>query len=265
MARALPGHRDPPVFGLLKDFRRRRFVARATIPETPWQAVVADIPSLAPLDAAARHRLCCRALLFLHEKAIEPAHGLVIDEAMRLRIALLACRPALELGLDCYDGFASVIVYPGQWLVRGREREDEAGVVHVGDEILSGESWEQGPVLLSWEDVLASGRGDGFDVVAHEFAHKLDQLDGAVDGVPPLHRGMSRTQWIADFQRAYDDLTAALERGEEPWLDPYAAEDPGEFFAVCTELFFDTPSALAAHHPDLYARLRAFYRQDPAG
>src|SRR5690606_39709298 len=89
------------------------------------------------------------------------------------------------------------------------------------------------------EDVEASGQGEGYNVVAHEFAHKLDLLDGAVNGMPPLHRDMSAAAWTDVFQAAYDDLVEQIERGEEPWIDPYAAENPGEFFAVCTELFFD--------------------------
>ena len=186
------------------------------------------------------------ALLFLHEKSLEPAGGLVLDEAMRLRIAALACRPILQLGLDCYGGFVSVIVYPGEFLVRDRERVDEAGVVHTRDEILSGEAWEQGPVILAWEDVEASGRGDGYDVVAHECAHKLDLLEGDVNGLPPLPRGMRAGEWVGSFQVAYDDLVQRLDRGEEPWLDPYAAEEPAEFFAVCVEMFFDVPGPISA-------------------
>src|SRR5690606_18056329 len=117
------------------------------------------------------------------------------------------------------------------FIVPGREHVDEAGVVHVGDDVLSGESWDAGPVILAWEDVESSGQGEGYNVVAHEFAHKLDLLDGAVNGLPPLHPGMRATEWTSVFQSAYDALLEQVERGEEPWLDPYAAQDPGEFFA----------------------------------
>jgi hypothetical protein len=251
------------MIGLIKRARRRRILTRRAIPDPLWRDTVAEIESLAALDAAALERLREFALVFLHEKSIEPAGGLALDDAMRLRIAVLACRPVLELGLDCYDGFVSIVVHPGEYLVRGREHEDETGVVHVGDEVLSGESWDRGPIVLSWDDVLASGRGDGFDVVVHEFAHKLDLLDGAVNGVPALHEDMSRATWVEVMQQSFDELEAAIDRGEEPWLDPYAAENPGEFFAVCSETFFDVPAELATQHPDVYAQLSAFYRQDP--
>ena len=252
------------MFGLLRSWRRRRILAHRSIPDALWQQTIADIPALSRLDSAELERLRSLALLFLHEKNLEPARGLELDDAMRVHIAALACRPILNLGLDCYIGFVSVIVYPEEFLVRNRESVDEAGVVHTADEVLSGEAWEQGPVILAWQEVEASGHGDGYDVVAHECAHKLDLLEGDMNGMPPLHRGMRAGEWTGSFQAAYDDLIRCLDRGEEPWLDPYAAEEPTEFFAVCTEMFFDVPDAFRAEYPSLYAQLAAFFKQDPA-
>lgn len=250
---------------MFRDWRRRRILARHSIPDALWEGAFAAVPALAWLDPAARRRLRDLTLLFLHEKSLEPATGLALDDAMRLRIALLACQPIIGLGLDCYAAFASVIVYPDAFVVRDREYVDEDGVVHRGDDVLTGEAWEQGPVLVSWPDVQASGQGAGYNVVAHEFAHKLDMLDGAANGFPPLQGGMDPAAWEAAFDAAYDDLSARLDRGEEPWIDPYAVQDPAEFFAVTSELFFDVPADLKAEYPAVYGQLARFYRQDPAG
>ena len=244
---------------LFRQARRRRILARHSIPDVLWNETFAQLTSLARLDADERQRLRELAVIFLHEKAIEPALGFQLEDTMRVRIAALACRPILALGLDCYDDVRSVIVHPDEFVVRGREEVDAAGVVHVSDDVLSGEAWEQGPVILAWQEVLASGRGDGFDVVAHEFAHKLDLLDGDANGTTPLHRGMSREAWAQAFQWAYDDLCARVERGEDTWLDPYAADDPSEFFAVCTELYFDVPERLKIEYPAVFSQLTAFY------
>ncbi|MFS8609155.1 MAG: zinc-dependent peptidase [Gammaproteobacteria bacterium] len=252
------------MFRFLKSKRRRKILATRRIPDDTWNEVLAAVPVLRTLDDDERARLGELSLLFLHEKRIEAAGGLAVDDAMRTRVAALACLPILELGLDCYEGFVSVILYPGEFVVRNRERVDEAGVVHVGDDVLSGEAWEAGPVVLGWEDVEASGQGEGYNVVVHEFAHKLDQLDGAVNGMPPLHRGMSVSEWTSTFQAAYDELVEQVDRGEETWLDPYASEDPGEFFAVCSEMFFDVPLDFLVLYPTLYRQLAMFYRQDPA-
>jgi Mlc titration factor MtfA (ptsG expression regulator) len=202
--------------------------------------------------------------LFLHAKRLEPAGGLELDEVMCVRLAALACEPVLELGLDSLSGFRSVVVHPTEFVVRGREEVDEDGVVHIGDDVLSGEAWDQGPIVLAWDEVEASGRGQGYNVVAHEIAHKLDLLDGAVNGLPPLHEGMRREEWTAAFHEAYEDLLLQLDRGREPWIDPYAAEDPGEFFAVCAEVFFDVPDEFARRYQHVYAQLAAFFKQDPA-
>lgn len=249
---------------MLKRWRRRRILERHAIPDAGWQAAIAAVPALARLTVADRERLRELTLLFLHEKRLEPAIGFALDDAMRIRIAALACLPVLNLGLDCYAGFVAVVVHPDEFIIRDRTIEDEGGVVHVGDDVLTGEAWDHGPVVLSWRDVLASGRGDGYNVVVHEFAHKLDMLAGEPDGIPPLHSGMRIAEWRAAFDAAYEDLVDQLERGEELWIDPYAAEDPGEFFAVCAELFFDVPEDLRAEYPAIYEQLSRYFRQDPA-
>jgi Mlc titration factor MtfA (ptsG expression regulator) len=252
------------MFDLFRGRRRRRLLERTSIPEESWSGAVADVPLLQRLDGETLGRLRGLALLFLHEKRIEAAGDLELDDRKRVRIAALACLPILELGIDAYSTFSSVIVYPGEFLVRDREYVDEDGVAHVGDDVLSGEAWEQGPVVLAWSEIEASGIGEGFNVVAHEFTHKLDLLDGAIDGIPPLHSDMSSADWTAAFRCAYESLRAQLDRDEDTWLDPYAAEDPAEFLAVCAEMFFDVPEELAREYPAVYAQLRAFFRQDPA-
>jgi Mlc titration factor MtfA (ptsG expression regulator) len=250
---------------VFKSWRRKRVLARESIPDALWDGALAACPVLARLNGERRARLRELTLLFLHEKRFEPAQGFAVTDEMRVRIAALACLPILELGLDSYASFASVIVYPDEFLVRDREVVDEDGVVHTGDDLLSGEAWEQGPVILAWSEVQASGKGEGFNVVAHELSHKLDMRNGEADGVPPLHAGMRLAAWTAAFDAAYEDLLDQLERDEEPWLDPYAAEDPAELFAVCSEMFFDVPEQLAKEYPAVYAQLAAFYKQDPAG
>ena len=252
------------MFGLIRNRRRRQVLASAAISDPLWSATLAASPVLARLDAESERRLRDLTLLFLHEKKFEAAGGLVLDDSMKVRIAALACLLILELGIDSYDGFVSVIVYPDEFLVRDREYVDEDGVVHSSDDVLSGEAWEQGPVILAWKEVEASGHGDGFNGVAHDYSHKLDVLDGSFDGMPPLHAEMRAKDWIEAFQAAYEDLHARLERDEDTWLDPYAAEEPAEFFAVCSEMFFDVPEEFRAEYPALYAQLSAFYKQDPA-
>lgn len=250
---------------MFRNWRRRRLLANHSIPDGLWEAAFAASPALGWLDPGARRRLRDLTLLFLHEKSLEPARGLALTDTMRLRIGILACQPILHLGLDCYDAFASVIIYPDAFVVRDREYEDEDGVVHRGDDVLTGEAWEQGPVLLSWPDVAASGVGEGYNVVAHEFAHKLDMLDGAANGFPPLHAGMDAAAWEAAFDAAFADLSRRVDAGEDPWIDPYAVQDPAEFFAVMSELFFDVPADLKAEYPAVYRELGLFYRQAPAG
>jgi len=169
---------------MLTRWRRRRILARHSIPDDAWAAALAAWPVLARLTDEQRERLRALALLFIHEKQFEAARGMLLDEAKCVRIAAMACLPILELGFDAYRGFKSVVVHPDEFVVRDRTYEDEDGVVHVGDDVLSGEAWEQGPVVLAWSEIEESGRGEGYNVVVHELVHKLDMLGGEASGVP---------------------------------------------------------------------------------
>jgi Mlc titration factor MtfA (ptsG expression regulator) len=199
------------------------------------------------------------ALLFLAEKQFAGAHGMEVTDAMRVSIAAQACLPILELGLDWYAGFTGIVVYPGDFRVR-RSDTDADGVVHEWDDELAGEAMPGGPVVLSWD---ATANDPEMNVVIHEFAHKLDMLNGDADGLPPLHPGMDRAAWAAVFEEAYAGFCDAVERGKDTWLDPYAAEHPSEFFAVVSEAFFEQPAETKRRYPDVYDQLRLFYRQDP--
>ena len=154
------------------------------------------------------------------------------------------------------------MVYPGEYVYDG-EQMDEDGIVHHVRHVRSGEAMEGGPMVLSWQDVEHSGQGEGFNVVIHEFAHKLDMKNGDANGRPPLHSGISPADWASDFQAAYDDLCRRVGSGEETLIDPYATESPGEFFAVLSEYFFEAPDVLHQEYPAVYGLLVRFYRQDP--
>ena len=199
---------------------------------------------------------------FLRTKSLEGAGGLELEEETRVVVAAQACVPILELGMDAYTGWRSVVVYPGGFVSRGTS-VDETGVEHEWEEPRSGESWFQGPVVLSWEDVAASGRLEGYNVVIHEMAHKLDMLNGDANGFPPLHAEMDGARWYRVFSDAFEDLCARVEAGEETDIDDYATEAPDEFFAVTSEYFFELPEVLRECYPMVYSELRAFYRQDP--
>lgn len=225
-----------------------------------WAKAEASLPFLGGLDAQARERLRVLAAEFLDRKEFAGAHGLVVDDAMRLSIALQACLPILELGVSAYDDWVGIVVYPGEFAIP-RRSVDEAGVLHEYVEPALGEAWQNGPVVLAWYD--DARLYEGANVVIHEFAHKLDMLNGPADGCPPLHAGMSETDWDDAFDEAYNHFCDAVERGEGSRIDPYAATHPAEFFAVMSEVFFVSPGLLRAEYPRIYEQLSAFYRQDP--
>lgn len=227
-----------------------------------FTAVLDSFPVLRVLDGDERAQLERWATLFLDDKHVHGAAGLELDDRMRYGIAAQACLLILALDFDYFRGWSEIIVYPDEFLVP-REYVDEAGVVHAHREALAGEAWLGGPVILSWADAAPTAHADGVNVVLHEFAHKLDMLNGDANGCPPLHREMSRDSWRAAFEAAYASFCERVDRGDDTRIDPYASEHPGEFFAVMTEVFFELPALLQWEYPDVYRQLAAFYRQDP--
>lgn len=251
---------------LLRNWWRRHTIDQVQITDQQWRRAEAALPFLGHLDTDARHRLRAMARQFLAEKQWTGAQGLVLTAPMQLSIALQACLPVLQLGLEHYRGWVGIIVYPGDFIIP-RRIMDEAGVVHEYDDEVLGEAWEGGPVILSWFD--RPEEVDGVNVVIHEFAHKLDMENGEVDGLPRLPPDMSRRAWADAFEPAYEDFCRRVDqadaRGETTALDPYGSEHPAEFFAVMSEAFFETPQLLRTEYPAVYGQLRQFYRQDPAG
>ena len=242
--------------GILDWFRRTPPQVSAEL----WERTLAGLPFLDALAVDEKKQLKTLVEAFLGEKEFGAAGGLALSDDICVAIAAQGCLPILELGLAAYRGWVGIVVYPDEFVV-SRRIEDEDGVVHEFDDVLSGEAWAGGPVIVSWHD--AAMAGEGYNVVIHEFAHKLDMLNGEADGVPALHSGMTRAAWEGTFLAAYDDFCARVDDGEDTIIDPYASDDPAEFFAVVSEHFFETPDVVAAEYPTLYDLLRAYYRQDP--
>ncbi|MCA9603995.1 MAG: zinc-dependent peptidase, partial [Myxococcales bacterium] len=220
-------------------------------------------PLLAGLDDDERRRLAALATAFLHRKEIKCVAGDALPPRTLYALAAQAALPVLNLGLDWYRDWHTVVVYPADFVAR-HEYVDEDGVVHQSERALSGEAWPDGPVILS-RDGIEEGLGGEFadNLVIHEMAHKLDMSNGVVNGVPALHVDMPHADWTAALSGAYEDFSRRVAHRQETPFDDYAAEDPGEFFAVASESFFVEPEVLAAWYPDVYAQFRAFYRQDP--
>ena len=246
--------------GWYLDWKRNRLLSREHIDEALWRRVAGKLDFLRGLPQADLARLRDMALLLLHEKEMHGAGGLELSDEIRLSIALQACLPVLNLGLDVYAGWVGIIVYPGEFRVK-KEEMDEDGVLHQYEDELSGEAWPDGPVILSWEDVKHTSAG--YNVVIHEFAHKIHMTHSDDEDYPAPFPGMDRKAWRGTLERDYRLFCARVNSGRETLIDPYASEHPAEFFAVMSEMFFTSPAVLKRDWPDLYAQLALFYRQDP--
>lgn len=252
------------IFNWLKKRRRRKILAQR-FPEE-WHGILRrNLPFYACLDAEERSALRDGLRIFIAEKSWEGCGGLEMTDEIRVTIAAQAC--LLLLGLDGveFDTVKTILVYPAEFFARRRDAAED-GIVRDDDGGRLGEAWYRGPVVLSWADARRGARNpfDGVNVVFHEFAHQLDMADGVVNGTPPLESHAAVRRWQEVMTTEYDRLVARSRRGRATLLDHYGAQDPGEFFAVCTECFFERSGAFELRHRDLYALLRDYFGQDPA-
>jgi Mlc titration factor MtfA (ptsG expression regulator) len=238
--------------------RRRAAVMAQPLPTTTLSVIDRNVPAVRHLPPELRARLESLMAVFIAEKEFIGCNGLVVTDEMRATIAAMAC--LLVLGRrGHYDQLHSVLVYPAPFWVED-EVEDEAGVVEKRRRVLSGEAWESSRIILSWEDVLEAARypGEGYNVALHEFAHYLD-----AEGLGLGAGERTVAEWADELAAEFEALLNAVDRGEYTFLDPYAAEDEAEFFAVATEDFFERATELLQAHPRLYALLQEFYSLDP--
>ena len=247
----------------LRRSRRARASARPFPPEFV-QILERNVPLYRKMPPCLQAELRGRINVLLDEKVFIGCGGLEITDEIRVTIAGHACCLILNRDADFFPGFSSILVYPDVYLV---DEVVSDGVVETeGQDARSGESWHRGPVVLSWQDVLDSlaEDNDGYNVVLHEFAHKLDEENGEANGVPALAETSHYKEWADVLTRAYSASGTADGEQRVRVLDEYAFTAPEEFFAVATETFFEKPAEMQRELPDLYAQLSRFYCVDPA-
>ena len=248
-------------------YRQRRLLTRPF--PALWRRVLQRrVPLLKRMPVDQQLQLKKYIQIFIAEKAFIGCAGLQVTEEMRVVIAAQACLLVLNRSMQHYDHVRQILVYPGSFLVQ-RTVIDDIGLQSNQRDALSGESWAQGQVILSWQDTLegAAAPDDGRNVVLHEFAHQLDQENGAAQGAPPPAAGdphYNPQRWKSVLSHAYAHLQDQVKRGEQGLFDHYGAQSPAEFFAVVTEVFFEQGAEMVERYPWLYQELRGYYKVDPA-
>lgn len=259
------------MFGFFRKQRRTK-IRRRPFPEAWLDIIESHLPIYRRLPESAQAELREHVLVFLEEKRFEGCGGLEITDEIRVTIAAQACILLINRKSNYFPKLRSILVYPDTYIARSSDWDDD-GFLTEGDEHRLGESWTTGSVILSWNATKGGSASphDGQNVVFHEFAHQLDQEDGAGDGAPILGRSLARTErrsmyvsWARTMQAEFDSLQTRVERGQDTFLDDYGATNPAEFFAVATETFFEKPRNLRSRHPELYQELKRYYCQDPA-
>ena len=244
-----------------RDWRRQRELQQV-FPDA-WRSILnANVPVYRTLPSELQRQLEQHVQLFLSEKAFYGCDGFEVDDTVRVTIAGHACLLIVARDFSDFDDIRSILVYPDAYQVH--EVEDDGLVVSESEQIRAGEASSRGQVVLAWAECEEGAmQPDGeHNVILHEFAHQLDYVDGTADGAPPLSGEQAR-RWQQTMTDAYEHLRQSLRHHQRPWLDPYGATEPAEFFAVLTEAFIQQPEHLREEQPEVYRALSEFYRLDP--
>lgn len=252
------------IFDWFREHRRKALLAEP-FPAAWLDILQRNMAHYAYLTDAEKSRLHADLRIFASEKNWEGCAGLAMTDEIRVTISGLACLLLLNLDHDYYANVESILVYPTDYVAKDRS-VGPGGVVNEGRSNRLGEAWQFGPVILSWRDVKSDGMNelDGHNVTLHEFAHKLDFMDGSEDGVPRLSGDAQYERWAEVMSEEYQRLVENSERGHATLLDEYGATDAAEFFAVSTEVFFEKARQMRENHPELYDVLKSYYKQDTA-
>jgi len=244
--------------------RRRNLISQKPFPQEWLTILEKNMPFYNHLPDADKTELRRHMLIFLAEKRFEGCAGLEVTDEMKVTIAAQACILLLHRKTDYYPGLYSILVYPNAFVIH-RPQHTESGLIAEGPQVLLGESWHRGSVVLSWDDVVhgAADIHDGQNVVLHEFAHQIDQSGGKGDSTEVLKSRTRYLAWARVLRKDYENLRSAALQNRHDLLRDYAATNTAEFFAVATEYFFEKPKELKRRHPELYDELKQFYQQDP--
>lgn len=247
----------------LKEMKRAR-LRQQPLPSALVAILHKNVSIYSLLPDTLKNELHGHVNVFLDEKEFIGCNGLEISDEIRMTVAGLACILQLNRQATYFPGFSSILIYPESYVATAVSHDGHLQVRRTSKR--AGESWYRGPIVLSWKDVVhgATDAGDGYNVVLHEFAHKLDEENDGANGLPILPAREHYEAWAEVLGREYESLESRVARGRNRVLDEYGLTSPPEFFAVATESFFEKPMAMKDKLPDLYDQLRIFYRLDPA-
>ena len=226
-----------------------------------YETMLHNIHQYQPLTPTQKEKLHFLILLFISEKKFVSAKDMNLTDEVKVIITFYACLMRLGFELGEKDNVSTIIVYPEHFIVDDSHMSD--GIHHTRASVLEGQS-ANGTVVISWQDIEEDiAEKNKENVIIHEFAHELDFEDGLADGTPPLENSNYK-RWSEVFSKAFDTLHNDAQRNEDSeglnLLGDYALTNEAEFFAVCSERFFETPKELKRYLPDVYEELRDFYK-----
>ncbi len=233
--------------------------------QKPWRKILQQrMPYFRKMPAELQLQLKQHIQVFIAEKKFIGCNGLVITDEIKITIAAQACLLLLNRKTDYYPKLQTILVYPNAF-IKNQQAINNDGVQYTQKQVLTGESWGFGKIVLSWQDTVVGADipDDGHNVVIHEFAHQLDQENGAANGAPILGKDQNYESWSNAFINEFQRLQQQARVGAKSLFDYYGTTNPAEFFAVACEVFFEKSHQFHHESPVLYQQLQQYFQVDP--
>jgi Mlc titration factor MtfA (ptsG expression regulator) len=239
---------------------RRRTAALAQEFPAAWRQILAErVAFYLSLTKKEKGRFEKQVQVFLASTRITGVQT-EVDDTTRLLVAASALIPVFGFPGWEYGNLGEVLIVPDAW----QQPNDPTKEVKPLEGTLLGsvQGFQNQHYMRLSKASLEQGFRDGLDrqnVGIHEFAHMLDEADGVIDGVPKAALPAALLQpWAEIMHREIEAIRAGKSE-----INPYAATNEAEFFAVVTEYFFEKPEKLQENHPELYELLGRAFRQNP--
>lgn len=220
------------------------------------------------LPTMVQHAIIRWVRVFVAEKNWEGCNRMQVNTQVQWAIASAAGLMVSAYSDWYFDKTPSILVYPAPYVAKVEPQFSSLtdGIpVIMGEFARAGETIYRGPVIVNWLDLQAAvhSSNSGNHLAIHEFAHQLDLINSPfADGLPPLPSKIDETRWKTAMQQEFRAARTLVARGNDVLVNHYGLTKESEFFAVASELYFQSPHVLAEFHPNVYPLLMQFYQID---
>lgn len=221
-----------------------------------WKNIlIARVQFYKDLSAEDKIRFENKVNRFIHTTSITGVKDVEVTDEIKLLVASSAIIPVFLFDGWEYVNLSEVLIYDGA--VEPNQKMDAESEGTLLGQV---RPFQTQHILLLSKQFLIQGfesMNGKSNVGIHEFAHLIDQADGAIDGIPKAFMPEELlTPWTKIM---YAEIEKIVSNRSD--INPYALTNHAEFFAVVCEYFFENPEKFEEKHPQLFVLMNEIFRK----